>query len=126
MNEVTKVHLGRQAFTVSVAAHKALRAYLDAIAKQVDDPDVTDEVELRMAELLSERGIQGDKVVLPADVEYLKAQLGEPQDFKADDDSARSSSQPASGRRLFRDRENGMFAGVAAGLAAYFGVDVWL
>ena len=49
MNEVSKVHLGRQAFTISVAAQKELRAYLDAITKQVDDAEVADEVELRMA-----------------------------------------------------------------------------
>lgn len=126
MNEVTKIHLGRQAFTISVAAQKELRAYLDAIAKQVDDADVTDEVELRMAELLTERGISGDKVILPADIKYLKEQLGDPKDFKEDGDTTKTQAQTTSGRRLFRDTEHGMFAGVSAGLAAYFGVDVWL
>src|SRR5438270_6786289 len=104
MNEVTKVHLGRQAFTISVAAHKELRAYLDAIAKQVNDADVVSEVELRMAELLSERGVSGDKVVLPADVTYIKEQLGSPDDF-SDTDSTADPAKTAdkNTKRLFRD-----------------------
>ncbi|HVX58799.1 MAG TPA: PspC domain-containing protein [Candidatus Saccharimonadales bacterium] len=126
MNEVTKVHLGRQAFTISVAAQKELRGYLDAIAKQVDDADVTEEVELRMAELLSERGVSGDKVILPADVKYLKDQLGDPKDFKEDDQPTKSVSRVSGDKRLFRDPENAWVAGVAAGLAAFFGVDVLL
>src|SRR5437588_10260120 len=107
MNEVTQVHLGRQAFTISVAAHKELRAYLDAIAEQVNDADVVSEVELRMAELLSERGVRGDKVILPADITYLQAQLGDPTDFKEDGEDAKPSAHAASAKRLFRDPANG-------------------
>lgn len=127
MNEVTKVHLGRQAFTISVAAHKELRAYLDAISRQVNDADVADEVELRMAELLTERGITGEKVVLPADVNYLKEQLGSPDDF-SDTASASEVAKPIdkTARRLFRDTDNALVAGVAAGLANYFGLDTTL
>jgi phage shock protein PspC (stress-responsive transcriptional regulator) len=126
MNEVAKIHLGRQAFMISITAKKELRAYLDAIAKQVDDDEVTDEVELRMAELLGERGVSGDKVILPTDIEYLKEQLGEPKDFKEEDETAKSFTHIMSERRLFRDPESAWVAGVASGLGAYFGVDTLL
>jgi phage shock protein PspC (stress-responsive transcriptional regulator) len=125
MNEVTKIHLGRQAFTISVAAHKTLRDYLDAIAKQVDDKDVVDEVELRMAELLAEHGVRGNKVVLPKDIGFLKKQLGNPKDFK-EDESETGAEILSDDKKLFRDTENGMLAGVAAGLAVYLGLDVIL
>ncbi len=125
MNEVTKIHLGRQAFTVSVAAHKALRDYLDAIAKQVGDKDVVEEVEMRMAELLAERGVTGDKVVLVKDVDYLKEQLGNPKDFKESPEDEAASPEPGA-KRLFRDTDNAMVAGVASGLSKYFGLDVLL
>lgn len=125
MNEVTKVNLGRQAFNISVAAHKALRSYLDAISKQVGDNDVVDEVELRMAELLVEHGITGEKVVLVKDVDYLKKQLGDPKDFKENgDESPATADSPSDNKRLFRDTDNAILAGVAAGLAKYFGIDV--
>ena len=128
MNEIKHIHLGRQSFTVSVEAYKELHDYLNEIKAQVGKAagDVVDEVELRMAELLIERGIAGEKVVLPEDVHYLKEQLGEPHDFKdEDEDTAPEADKPgeAGTKRLFRDSDNAMFAGVAAGLGAYFGVD---
>jgi phage shock protein PspC (stress-responsive transcriptional regulator) len=127
MNEVTRIHLGRQPFTISVAAHKALKAYLAAIEKEVGDASVIDEIELRMAELLSKRGVSGDKVVLPDDVDFLKQQLGQPADFSEDSEaSATTSANDQGAKRLFRDPDNGLLGGVAAGLAAYFGLDVVL
>ncbi len=124
MNEVTKIHLGRQAFSISIEAQRQLRGYIDEIKKEVDDKDVVDEVELRMAELLAERGVTGEKVILPADVEFLKKQLGNPQEFKEDDTEPDSTGRPSEGKRLFRDTDNAMVAGVAAGLSKYLGIDV--
>jgi len=125
MNEVTKIHLGRQAFTIASDAHKELRDYLDAIKDQVKDKDVLEEVELRMAELLTEHGIVGDKVILLKDIKFLKSQLGIPSDFTDDGDSP-AEIKPADSKRLFRDTDNAILAGVAAGLSKYFGVDVLL
>jgi phage shock protein PspC (stress-responsive transcriptional regulator) len=129
MDEITKIHLGRQAFTMSVDAHKALQAYLHAISRQVGgNEDVVEEVELRMAELLTERGVAGDKVVLVQDVDYLKQQLGEPGDF-GDPDAEKSEAvdEGSTSKRLFRDTEHGMVAGVAAGIGKYLGIDpLWV
>ena len=127
MNEITRIHLGRQPFTASVEAHKLLKAYIAAIEQQVNDRDVIEEVELRMAELLTERGITGDKVILEDDVDYLKQQLGNPKDFSenSEEGDTPADAQPDS-KQLFRDPDNGMVAGVASGLAAYFGIDVLL
>jgi phage shock protein PspC (stress-responsive transcriptional regulator) len=125
MNEVTQIHLGRQAFTIAADAHKVLRKYLDAIQQEVHDSDVVEEVELRMSELLAERGIVGDKVILLKDVEFLKAQLGEPKDFN-EETEGQAPPKSSETKRLFRDTDNAMIAGVAAGLANYFGIDVLL
>ena len=125
MNEITKIHLGRQAFTISVDAHHELKSYLEAIKKQVEDKDVIDEIELRMAELLTEHKITTDKVILPSDVEFLKHQLGNPKDFTEEDEtSGYVNSKKSETKRLFRDTDNAMIAGVASGLAQYFGIDV--
>jgi phage shock protein PspC (stress-responsive transcriptional regulator) len=127
MNEVTRIHLGREPFTVAVEAHKSLKAYLADIEKKVHDHEVVSEVELRMAELLIERGITNDKVILPEDVQYLKDQLGDPADFSEDDkDTTKESSKPSdkTSRKLFRDTDTAIIAGVATGLANYSGIDV--
>lgn len=124
MNEITHIHLGRQPYTISVAAHTELKAYLADIKAKVDDKEVVNEVELRMAELLTERGVIGEKVVLPEDIQYLKKQLGNPEDFSEDKDvSEASESERKTAKRLFRDTDNAILAGVAAGLANYLGLD---
>lgn len=127
MNEIKHIHLGRQQFTIAVDAHTSLRHYLDDIAKQAGamSSDVVAEVELRMAELLIERGCGGEKVVLLQDIDFLKAQLGEPSDFKddsADADEVEEKPQQTP-KRLYRDTEHGLVAGVAAGLANFLGID---
>lgn len=126
MNEVTKIHLGRQAFAISAEAHRELREYLDSIAQHVHDEDVVREIELRMSELLAERDVKNDQVILPADVHYLKEQLGAAKDFAEIDEHETTSSRQPENKRLFRDTDNAMIAGVAAGLANYFGVDALL
>jgi phage shock protein PspC (stress-responsive transcriptional regulator) len=129
MNEITRIHLGRQAFTIAVDAQKTLQAYLDAIKKQAGEnsDDVIKEVELRMAELLAERGVTSDKVVLMEDIQFLKDQLGSPKDFKEDrEDESADQADASATKRLFRDTDNAMIAGVAAGLANYFKIDVLL
>lgn len=126
MNEITKIHLGRQPFTVAVDAHKALQDYLRAIKKHMDDSDdAVEEVELRMAELLTEHGIKGDRVVLLKDVDYLKEQLGKPGDFGDEDDAVEEETETP--KRLFRDTDHALIAGVSAGIANYVGIDpIWI
>lgn len=132
MNEITNIHLGRQPFTISVEAHKALETYLQAIKREVGKKgeDVVKEVELRMAELLTERGISGEKVILPEDIDYLKEQLGEPAAFSDEEKNDKSTDdvdEETASKRLFRDTENAMLAGVCAGIAKYLGTDpVWV
>jgi phage shock protein PspC (stress-responsive transcriptional regulator) len=124
MNEVTKIHLSRQAFTISSDAYHELRTYIDAISRHVKDADVMDEIELRMTELLTEKGIDSNKVILPVDVEYLKSQLGDAKDFA--EDGLDNETEQTETKRLFRDTDNAIIAGVAAGLAKYFGLDAVL
>ncbi|HSX32261.1 MAG TPA: PspC domain-containing protein [Candidatus Saccharimonadales bacterium] len=127
MKEITNIHLGRQPFTIAVDAYKELQDYLDAIKREVgkQSKDVLEEVELRMAELLHERGITGDKVVVPDDIDFLKRQLGNPGDFKEEAEARQEYEAPQDGgpRRLYRDTDNAMLAGVSSGLAAYFNID---
>jgi phage shock protein PspC (stress-responsive transcriptional regulator) len=131
MNEITKIHLGRMAFTIAIDAHKELRQYLEAIKKHVGPKhkEVSEEVELRMAELLTERGITADKVIVAKDIEYLKEQLGSPSDFEDEDDEPagkKHHTEDYPSRRLFRDSRDQILGGVAAGLGTYFGIDAWI
>ncbi len=124
MNEITRIHLGRVAYTISVEAHAQLKKYLAEIEKRVSDKEVVREVELRMSELLAERGITAEKVILPEDIDFLQEQLGSPKDFAGEEDeTAATENEEKTGKRLFRDTDNAMIAGVSAGLAKFFGLD---
>lgn len=132
MNEIKLIHLGRTAFTIAVDAHADLRNYLAAIKKYAEI-DVIEEVEVRMAELLTERGFDEKKVVLASDIEYLKSQLGEPEDFTDaaekeahSDNSENSEGSQDTAKQLYRDTDEGWLGGVASGLAAYVGIAPWL
>lgn len=127
MNEVTRIHLGRQPYTISVEAYAKLKDYLADIQKNVGDPEVANEVELRMSELLTERGVTADKAILSADIVYLQEQLGSPADFSDDAESSDAhEADTKTTKRLFRDTDQALVAGVAAGLANYLGIDALL
>lgn len=130
MNEIKRIHLGRQPFVIAIDAYKALQEYLHAIRAAVGEAtakEVIEEVELRMAELLTEKGVTSDKAILLGDIAYLQAQLGNPGDFAETGDEAvaelRDQADESSAKRLFRDTQHGMIAGVSSGLAAYLGID---
>lgn len=132
MKEITRIHLAALPYNIEVAAKKDLEVYVDAIRAALNaDDEAMKEIESRIAELLAERGVTGEKVITHADVEAVKSQLGDPKEFASDDDEPRDVSvdtettKPT--KRLMRDPANQVLAGVCSGLAAYTGIDaVWV
>ncbi|MCL2451453.1 PspC domain-containing protein [Candidatus Saccharibacteria bacterium] len=137
MNEVTRIHLGRMTYEIDVEAKKELEKYIAAIKRSLGDAEIMDDIESRMTEILADRGVERDGVITSGDVAAMRAQLGEPRDF-ADDDQPSSDSEDwhdnlftrgrddHSGRKYYRDTDNAMLGGVAAGLSAYTGWDLTL
>lgn len=128
MNEVRNIHLSRSEFVIAKDAQKLLQDYIEAIKKRTDNPEVINEVEARMAEMLiDDRSINEGKVVLKEDVEYLKSQLGSPSDFDdtKDDNEAKTDSVTGT-KQLMRDPRGKLLGGVASGLGLYFSTDaIW-
>lgn len=139
MNEITRIHLGRVPYNIDVDAKKELENYSKAIKKSLgaDSDEVFDDIEIRMSEILAERGVIKDGVITLSDITAIREQLGEPRDFR-DDDAAKSDEdwrdnvfargkddeKPA--KKFYRDEDAGILGGLAAGLAAYTGWDVVL
>lgn len=125
MNEVKKIHIGRQAFTIAVDAYGDLKKYLDALTQAIADTEVIEEIELRMVELLQEKKVTQDTVILKSDVAFLKQTLGEPSDF-TEDETADARAEPDTAqlpRRFMRNPRGQILGGVANGFASYFGLD---
>lgn len=129
MKEITRVHLAKTAFDVEVEAKKELEKYLKAIERAMDSDDAMREIEARMVELLSERGVSAGGVITAADVAALREQMGEPKEFS--EDGSEPAAEPKQGekpvKRLMRDTDNALLGGVCAGIAAYWGVNpLWI
>ncbi len=131
MKEITRISLAALPYNIEVTAKKDLEKYLHAIENALGaDADAMKEIESRIAELFSERGVLGEKVISAADVTAVKQQLGDPKEF-IDDAAAEEigavAASTATEKRLMRDTNNQLVGGVCSGLAAYFRVDtVWM
>lgn len=131
MNKTIAIELGGLRFHLQQDAYEALEAYLSAIEEALQSEESASEImmdiEGRIAELLHERLAGHREVVDEADVAFIMDAIGDPSDFE-DEDAQSDQKAPKPGiRRLFRDPEDAMIGGVAAGLSAYFGIDpVWI
>ena len=117
MNEITRIHIAKVAYDVEVGAKKELEKYFKQLKVALDDEDIVNDIELRVVELLAERGVTAGGVITLADVEAVRDTLGAPSDFSDED-----VELPVGEKRLFRDTDGALLGGVLSGIAKYFGV----
>ncbi len=143
MNKVFNVNLGGYPFTIDEDAYQQLDDYLTAIhghfRASEGYEEITGDIEGRMAELFQE-SLEGRTIVTLKDVENAIAVMGTPEEFGADPIEERPKSKKTktkskvigagikTGKRLFRNPEDEMVAGVCSGIAAYFGIQdpLWI
>lgn len=124
MNEITRIHLAKISYEIELPAKKALEQYFTSLQSLNVDSEMSSDIEIRMTEILAARGITKDGVITTADVEALRRQLGEPQDFIVDDDAPVSPQQAgAVGHKLFRSSDHALVGGVLGGIADYWGIN---
>lgn len=129
MNEIRRIHLAKTPYNIENEAAKELDAYEEAVRRSLADDEaesVMADIELRMVELLAERKVMADGVITAADVAALKDRLGAPADF-GDENADPAMELPLEQKRLYRNTDEALLGGVAAGFATYFGIDkVWV
>lgn len=134
MNKTVNINLGGIFFHIDEDAYQKLTRYFDAIKRSLSNSSGQDEIikdiEMRVSELFTERQKSEKHVVGLKDVDEVIAIMGQPEDYKIDDEETETASanyNSSQSRKLYRDTDNGMIGGVLAGLGHYFGVDkVWL
>ena len=137
MNKTVNINLGGMFFHIDEDAYQKLTRYFDAIKRSLSNSSGQDEIikdiEMRVSELLNEKQKTDKHVVGMKDVDEVITVMGQPEDYRIDDEGIGSttsnftSSSASNTRKLYRDSENGMIGGVLAGLGHYFGIDkVWL
>jgi phage shock protein PspC (stress-responsive transcriptional regulator) len=131
MNKTELIHIAKQPFYIELPAYDILKQYLDDIKKHYDDQEIIDDIERSIAEKLADSLNSKDSVIEVTEIEAIIDQLGSVDDIaSADTDQPASNKKTVSDdnsdnpKRLFRDTKRGELGGVAAGLAAYFGIDI--
>src|SRR5690554_2838753 len=133
MNKTVNINLGGMFFHIDENAYIKLSRYFEAIKKQLSDSDGKDEImsdiEIRFSELFSEKLTSDKQVISMKDLDEVIAIMGEPQDYRLDDEepAAQTTYHATKSKKLYRDTEEGILGGVLSGLGHYFGIDkVWL
>ena len=135
MNKTVNINLGGMFFHIDEDAYLKLTRYFDAIKRSLNNSSGQDEIikdiEMRVSELLTEKQKSEKHVVGLKDVDEVIAVMGQPEDYRIEDEENPNQSYnnygPRKHKKLYRDKEKGMIGGVATGLGHYFGIDaVWI
>lgn len=129
MKKTLTINLGGTVFHIDEDAYRLLDNYLSNLRihfrREEDGEEIVSDMEQRISELFNARLHEGKQVITIEDVEDIIAQMGQPEDL--DGEAAFESAEERQGstpRRLYRDPDNKVFGGVAAGIAAYQNWDV--
>lgn len=137
MEKTISINLSGQNFQIEEDAYDKLKTYLENIKRHcgagADSAEVIADIENSMAEKLKASLTPYKEVITMENIDSLISVMGTVEDFdreiggtpessdqpEADKDPAKDSVK----RRLYRDVDNRLLGGVAAGLGAYFGID---
>lgn len=125
MKEITRIHLAKVAYDIELDAKKDIQGYITALERYANDAELLSDIEIRITELLAERGVMAGGVITKDDVAAVRAQLGEPSDFASEDAAMSDLKDEDEPRRVYRDEDEAMLGGVLAGFAKFFGTNVW-
>ncbi|MBT4153963.1 MAG: PspC domain-containing protein [Candidatus Magasanikbacteria bacterium] len=135
MKKVTNITIAERVFFIEEDAYALLKQYLDAIAAHYSDEqekvEIISDIEGAVAEHLSGMINDHKQAVTVGDVNKMQDKLGSVGDIVGEEvpetegASAKNAPNESSDapKRLFRDPDDKYLAGVASGLAAYFGID---
>ncbi len=135
MKKTIPTSIARTLFHIEEDAYKELETYLSSIRAHFnsypDSKEIIEDIESRIAEKFIEfTGGQlktTDRIVSLEHIKKLIISMGSPSDFgdetyTADTETSSDTKEPTT-KKLYRDTENAIIAGVSSGLAAYFGID---
>jgi len=126
MKKTLQISIAGTLFTVEEDAYVKLESYLSEVKKHFETTDGKDEIitdiENRIAEQLME---SKDKIITAVVVEKVLKLMGTVEDF--DDSPAPAETGKTRSKKLYRNPEDVLIAGVCSGLGSYLGIDaVWI
>ena len=111
MNKTVNINIGGLFFHIDEDAYQKLSKYFDAIKRSLSNSSGKDEImkdiEMRVAELFTERQKSDKHVINTRDVEEVVVVMGQPEDYRIDDDTPETVSTSFSAKqrlkKLYRD-----------------------
>jgi phage shock protein PspC (stress-responsive transcriptional regulator) len=132
MKKNFSVNIGGRIFNIDDDAYECLNNYLARLrnffAADQGYLEIIADIEMRIAELLDQQKENGQPIITLKHIEEVIASMGEP-DQLSDAENGQTNQAPGIKTRgkLYRDPANRQLGGVAAGIAAWFGIDpVWV
>jgi len=132
MKKNFSVNIGGRIFNIDDDAYECLNSYLlrlrNFFASDQGYDEIIADIEMRIAELLDQRKDQGQPIITLLHIEEVIANMGEPDQLSGTETEKPKNIPGVKTRgKLFRDPDNRQIGGVAAGIAAWFGIDpVWV
>lgn len=130
MNKTTNINLAGQLFYMDDDTYNALKKYLLEIAAYFKNSAIKNElmsdIESRIAELFLEKLSHERQVIGIEEVSYVIEVMGQPEAYQLADEFQESEPEKGNKRekKFFRDPDDTVLGGVAAGLAHCFGLHV--
>lgn len=153
MKKIININLSGRVIPIEDAAYEKLQQYIESLrryfANEEGRDEIINDIEGRIAELMSDKVRKGAESISENDVEDIISSMGRVEDFEAADQeaaaagttasagpsssSASSSAKEQAGSaytapkkgkgRLYRDTNDKFIGGVCSGIAAYLNVD---
>lgn len=136
MKKNITINLFGQLYNIDEDAYELLNSYEESLRahfkKQADGTEIFNDLEARIAELLNELKAQNIEAITIEHIQDIIKRIGAPEEIDSEEDSEEASTtadattkeKGRNPKKLFRDEENKMVAGVLAGFANFFGHDV--
>ena len=130
MDKSIKINLAGILFHVEDDAYRLLRDYLKAIELRIKGSpggnETLDDIEARIAEIFqSQKGVAG--IITKENVEAVIEVIGKPEDFDQEQAAPEYQAAGTARRRLYRNPEDRIIAGVSGGIGSYLNIDpVWI
>lgn len=136
MDKTISISLGGFSFIVDDRAYLKLKSYLDEIRVSLNGmegtEDILSDVEVRIAELFKER-LYAREVVNESDVDYIIEIMGRPEQYidedvevEAKETQKSTTTEEKITKKLYRDPDDKIIAGVLSGISHYIGIEPWI
>ena len=135
MKKTVSINISGIIFHIDDDAFERLSRYLNSIkrhfAKMEGKEEIITDIESRIAEVLQEKLQDNKQVISIEDIQEVISIMGEPSEMDEDSEYEEPRQYKpytnSRGKRLYRDPDGRMIAGVSSGLSAYFNIDpVWV